>query len=53
MFLSVDVGNTQTTFGLIDDAGSVLQHWRTKTDKLGNILVAAWEHSEWKSSFLD
>lgn len=34
MFLSVDVGNTQTTFGLIDEAGSVACHWRTKTDKL-------------------
>lgn len=34
MFLSVDVGNTQTAFGLIDENGCVVHHWRTKTDKL-------------------
>ncbi|MEY8437761.1 type III pantothenate kinase [Atopobiaceae bacterium 24-176] len=34
MFLSVDVGNTQTAFGLIDKDGLVVHHWRTKTDKL-------------------
>lgn len=34
MFLSVDVGNTQTTLGLVDENGCVVHHWRTKTDRL-------------------
>ena len=32
MFLSIDVGNTQTTLGLIAD-GKVVQRWRLKTDR--------------------
>lgn len=34
MFLAVDVGNTQTTIGLIDRKGVMVGHWRTKTDRL-------------------
>lgn len=33
MFLSVDVGNTQTTLGLIDSEDKVCQCWRAQTDK--------------------
>lgn len=33
MFLSIDVGNTQTTLGLFDDEGSVLRQWRMATDR--------------------
>ncbi|BDC90313.1 type III pantothenate kinase [Leptogranulimonas caecicola] len=33
MFLSVDVGNTQTTLGLIGPSGDVCQCWRAQTDK--------------------
>lgn len=32
MFLAIDVGNTQTTLGLLDE-GSVVQRWRLKTDR--------------------
>ena len=32
MFLSIDVGNTQTTIGLIEDGG-VRHRWRLKTDR--------------------
>ena len=32
MFLAIDVGNTQTTLGLID-GNEVLHHWRVKTDR--------------------
>ncbi len=34
MFLSVDVGNTQTRLGLVNEDGCVVHHWRTKTDRL-------------------
>lgn len=33
MFLSVDVGNTQTTLGLFDENGTVLRQWRMATDR--------------------
>lgn len=33
MFLSVDVGNTQTTLGLFDEEGTVLRQWRMATDR--------------------
>lgn len=33
MFLSVDVGNTQTTLGLFEEDGSVTQQWRMATDR--------------------
>ena len=33
MFLSVDVGNTQTTLGLFDEKGVVLRQWRMATDR--------------------
>lgn len=32
MFLSVDVGNTQTTLGLFDETGTVTRQWRMATD---------------------
>ena len=32
MFLAVDVGNTQTTLGLLDDAGALVHGWRMATD---------------------
>ena len=32
MFLSVDVGNTQTTLGLFDASGAVVRQWRMATD---------------------
>ena len=32
MFLSIDVGNTQTTIGLME-AGKIRHHWRLKTDR--------------------
>jgi type III pantothenate kinase len=32
MFLSVDVGNTQTTLGLFDREGTALRQWRMATD---------------------
>ena len=32
MFLAIDVGNTQTTIGLLEN-GSVCQRWRLKTDR--------------------
>lgn len=32
MFLAIDVGNTQTTLGLFDDAGSLVHGWRMATD---------------------
>lgn len=31
MFLAIDVGNTQTTIGLLDDAGSTVHGWRMST----------------------
>ena len=33
MFLSVDVGNTQTTLGLFDADGNVVRQWRMATDR--------------------
>lgn len=33
MFLSVDVGNTQTTLGLFEDEGTVVRQWRMATDR--------------------
>ena len=33
MFLSVDVGNTQTTLGLFDEGGDVVRQWRMATDR--------------------
>ena len=33
MFLSVDVGNTQTTLGLFDEEGTVVRQWRMATDR--------------------
>ena len=33
MFLSVDVGNTQTTLGLFDEEGNVKRQWRMATDR--------------------
>jgi type III pantothenate kinase len=33
MFLSVDVGNTQTTLGLFDQEGTVVRQWRMATDR--------------------
>lgn len=33
MFLAVDIGNTQTTLGLFDDAGAVRRQWRMATDR--------------------
>lgn len=33
MFLSVDVGNTQTTLALFDEAGNLGRQWRMATDK--------------------
>ena len=33
MFLSVDVGNTQTTLGLFDEEGTVIRQWRMATDR--------------------
>ena len=33
MFLSVDVGNTQTTLGLFENEGQVLRQWRMATDR--------------------
>ena len=33
MFLSVDVGNTQTTLGLFDEEGALLRQWRMATDR--------------------
>lgn len=33
MLLTVDVGNTNTLFGLYDNAGELLYHWRIKTDR--------------------
>lgn len=33
MFLSVDVGNTQTTLGFLDNSGNFIQQWRMATDK--------------------
>lgn len=33
MFLSVDVGNTQTTIGLFDEDGNVVHQWRLATDR--------------------
>ena len=32
MFLAVDVGNTQTTLGLIDDSGALVHGWRMATN---------------------
>lgn len=32
MFLAIDIGNTQTTLGLID-GGEVIRRWRLKTDR--------------------
>ncbi len=32
MFLSVDVGNSQTTFALMDEAGDVHAGWRCQSD---------------------
>lgn len=32
MFLSIDVGNSQTTIGLYDDAGEAVKGWRMSTD---------------------
>lgn len=32
MFLSIDVGNTQTTLGLLDGRGQVRRQWRMATD---------------------
>lgn len=32
MFLAIDVGNTQTTLGMLND-GSVVRRWRLKTDR--------------------
>ncbi len=32
MFLAVDVGNSQTTFALLDDAGKTVAIWRCKSD---------------------
>lgn len=31
MFLAIDVGNTQSTLGLFDDAGSLVRGWRMST----------------------
>ncbi|MDM8270750.1 type III pantothenate kinase [Thermophilibacter provencensis] len=31
MFLAIDVGNTQTTLGLFDEAGSLVRGWRMST----------------------
>ena len=33
MFLSVDVGNTQTTLGLFDEEGTCVRQWRMATDR--------------------
>lgn len=33
MLLTVDVGNTNTLFGLYNSAGELLHHWRIKTDR--------------------
>ena len=33
MFLSVDVGNTQTTLGLFEDEGAIIRQWRMATDR--------------------
>ncbi|MBM6774686.1 type III pantothenate kinase [Olsenella profusa] len=32
MFLAIDVGNTQTTLGLFDEAGALARGWRMSTD---------------------
>ena len=32
MFLAIDVGNTQSTLGLFDEAGSLVHGWRMSTD---------------------
>ena len=31
MFLAVDVGNTQTTLGLLDESGALVHGWRMPT----------------------
>ncbi len=43
MLLVVDVGNTQTHFGVFDDAGVLAEHWRFATvrDSTGDELGAA------------
>ena len=33
MFLSIDVGNTQTAIGLFDSEGTMVRGWRMPTDQ--------------------
>ena len=33
MLLTVDIGNTQTTLGLFNEAGQLLRQWRMASDK--------------------
>jgi type III pantothenate kinase len=33
LLLAVDVGNTQTVFGLFDPAGELRDHWRIATER--------------------
>ena len=33
MFLSIDVGNTQTAIGLFDNEGTMVRGWRMPTDQ--------------------
>lgn len=34
MILAVDIGNTQTVLGLLDDSGAIAQRWRISTDAM-------------------
>ena len=45
MLLAIDVGNTETKFGILDEDGSVLHMWRVRTsidrtpDELGVFIT--------------
>jgi type III pantothenate kinase len=53
MLLAVDIGNTQTVIGLLDD-GRVLSHWRIATvrhrtaDEIAGLLLNVMELEDWK-----
>ena len=46
MLLTVDIGNTQTTLGLFNEAGQLLRQWRMASDKTDTQLKEQLERAE-------